>query len=90
MNEVVVELLKIRIMEFRFIFVNVALFKKFELWGNNWSLQINGQITKSRFIWTSQSCFIFVKVALYKKFELRSELKKWLIFEQLLDFDRLL
>ena len=50
MNEVVVELLKIRITEFRFIFVNVALFKKFELWGNNWSLQINGRITKSRFI----------------------------------------
>ena len=61
MNEVVVELLKIWIMEFRFIFVNVALLKKFELWRNNWSLQINGRIIKSRFIWISQSRFIFCR-----------------------------
>ena len=52
-------------------FSKVRFIQNFELWGNNWSLQINGRITKSRFIKISQSRLIFAKVALFKKFELR-------------------
>ena len=51
---------------FRNFALKSRFIQKFELGKNNWSLQMNGRITKSRFIRISQSHFIFVKVALFK------------------------
>ena len=51
---------------FRIFALKSRFIQNFELWKNNWSLQMNGWITKSRFIKISQSCFIFAKVALFK------------------------
>ena len=56
---------------FRIFALKSRFIQNFELGTNNWSLQINGRITKSRFIKIFQSRFNFVKVALFQKFELR-------------------
>ena len=51
---------------FRNFALKVRFIQNFELDKNNWYLQMNGQISKSRFTKISQSRFIFSKVALFK------------------------
>ena len=51
---------------FRKVALKSRFIQNFELGKNNWSLQMNGRISKSRFIKIFQSRFIFVKVALFK------------------------
>ena len=51
---------------FRIFALKSRFIQNFELGKNNWSLQINGRISKSRFTKISQSRFIFAKVALFK------------------------
>ena len=51
---------------FRKFALKSRFIQNFELGKNNWSLQINGRISKSRFTKISQSRFIFAKVALFK------------------------
>ena len=51
---------------FRKFALKSRFIQNFELRKNNWSLQINGWISKSRFTKISQSRFIFAKVALFK------------------------
>ena len=51
---------------FRNFALKSRFIQNFELGKNNWSLQINRRISKSRFTKISQSRFIFVKVALFK------------------------
>ena len=51
---------------FRNFALKVRFIQNFELDKNNWYLQMNGQISKSRFTKISQSRFIFAKVTLFK------------------------
>ena len=51
---------------FRNFALKVRFIQNFELDKNNWYLQMNGRISKSRFTKISQSRFIFSKVALFK------------------------
>ena len=51
---------------FRKFALKSRFIQNFELGKNNWSLQMNGRISKSRFTKIAQSRFIFEKVALFK------------------------